>query len=685
LHSLKGAARAAEAPSAEHIIHAAEAALATEPVRAHVMDALQSALAALPTAYADTGVDIGPVVAALAGDARAVEAPGPAPAPPPMPQPVRLQEQRPTRAAVPEQGSVRVSLTKLDALLTESGELSVTQLRIDQRLNELRELQRQLEGWQRGWAKTRPVRARLRRTAHRGRESELMLRAAERADNHIQAIVQRTRELVGDLAQNSTQLATVAHAIGEEVMAIRLLPAGTMFAPFERLVRDLSRQIGKEARLELDGTDTELDRRILDELRDPLMHMVRNSVDHGLEVPADRVGAGKPAEGRIKLSAAQRGDRVHIMLEDDGRGLDLEAIRATALRHNLLTPERADNIDADSLIDFIFHPGFSTRASVSEVSGRGVGMDVVRDHVARLGGNIRVETRPGTGTTFTISVPLTLASTRVLLVEDDGQSFAVPSSSVERTGRIRGNELRKLEGRLAIQIDGRVVPVVELSAVLQRDPTRSSTEEWRPFFVLTQGERSVALLTDRLVDETELVVKGLGAPLRRVRHVSGAAVLGTGAVVVILNPSDLFKSAQGSVESAPRAATPRISNTPSERPRRVLVVDDSVMTRTLERTILESAGYSVVVATDGAHALELLNEAPIDAIVSDVEMPRMTGLELTAALRQDERWRHLPVVLVTSLDSPEHIERGAAAGADAYIVKGRFDQNDLLQTVGRLL
>jgi two-component system chemotaxis sensor kinase CheA len=238
---------------------------------------------------------------------------------------------------------------------------------------------------------------------------------------------------------------------------------------------------------------------------------------------------------------------------------------------------------------------------------------------------------------------------------------------------------------VAIQVDGRVVPIVELSTVLQLDRA-DSREEWRPFFVLAQGERRVAVLTDRLVDETELVVKGLGAPLRRVRHVSGAAVLGTGAVVVILSPVDLFKSAQGNVEAAPREAVRAAHRSQEEAPkRRVMVVDDSVMTRTLERTILESAGYAVIVARDGAHALEMLNEMAVDAIVSDVEMPRMTGLELTAAVRQDERLRHLPIVLVTSLDAPEHVERGAAAGADAYIVKGRFDQNDLLQTVGRLL
>ena len=708
LHNLKGAAQADRASSIEHVAHAAEGAVLAVVSRGGIgppdqawFAALHTAIDTLKSLHGAPAADTSQLIAALVAVTPEIPVAQSAPTPiasarslstptdtSPPPTPIFQ-----ARAERTEQNSVRVSLGKLDALLTDSGELSVTHLRIAERLTELRTLQHQLERWQRDLSKTRQVRARLRRgqVPTAARDTETLLGAAERSDVEVQAILQRTRELVGTLSQNTSQLGAVVGAIGREVIAIRLLPAGTIFSPLERLVRDVSRQTGKEAHLVLSGTDTDLDRRILDELRDPLMHMVRNTIDHGIETPQERLRAGKTSHGTLQISAVQRGDRVQIVVEDDGRGLDVEGIRDTAVRRNLVSPDQAASLDTASLIDLIFHPGFSTRTSVSELSGRGVGMDVVREHVNRLGGDIGVRTMTGAGTCFTISVPLTLATTRVLLVEDAGQTFAIPSSSIERTGRIRATGLHRIEGRRAMQIDGRILPVVELADVLQRhdaDASRESEGEWRSFFVLPQGDRAVALLADRLIDETELVVKALGAPLIRVRHVGGAAILGTGAVVVILSPTDLIKSALRNLESAQRMGAPEVVLTGAqvESPRRrVLVVDDSVMTRTLERTILEAAGYAVVVAGDGAQALEVLRDTQVDAIVSDIEMPRMNGFELTAAVRQDERLRHLPIVLVTSLDAPEHVERGAAAGADAYIVKGRFDQDDLLNTIGRLL
>jgi two-component system chemotaxis sensor kinase CheA len=693
LHSLKSAARAIGVSSIEHVAHAAEGAVMAARGGGRPdqrwFDAIYAALDSLKALRGAAVADTSQVMAGLVSVTPEVSSVVPAPIAP-VRTPAAPEQIQPAAPLLPEQNSVRVALGKLDTLLTESGELSVTHLRIAQRLNELRDLQRRLERWQREWSKTRPARARLRRAhAHTSaRDGDALVHFADKSDQVIQSILQDARRLVSNLAQNTSQLGAVADAISEEVLAIRLLPAGTVFMPLERLVRDLARQTGKDARLVLSGTDTEIDRRILDELRDPLMHMVRNMVDHGLELAPDRLRANKPSHGTLHVSAVQRGDRVQIAVEDDGRGLDVDAIRETAIRRNLLTAERAEQIDVSNLVDLIFHPGFSTRTSVTEISGRGVGMDVVREHVRRLGGEIAVRTTPGAGTCFTITVPLTLATTRVLLVEDGGQLYAVPSSNIERTGRMRLSDMHRIEGRRAVQIEGRPVPVIELAEVLQRgDVDRpSKSDEWRPYFVLPQGDRAVALLADRLIDETELVVKSLGAPLSRVRHIGGAAILGTGAVVVILNPADLIKSALGTVEASPRVSAHQVAVPQAEAPRhRVLVVDDSVMTRTLERTILESAGYSVLVAADGAQALAVLNETTVHAIVSDIEMPGMSGLELTATIRRDERWRHLPIVLVTSLDSPEHVERGAAAGADAYIVKGRFDQNDLLQTVGRLL
>ena len=702
LHNLKGAARVAGATGIEQLAHAAEGAVlratarptAASPDWFEALYALVDGMAAL---HAGAPIDMPGLlsrVEALGMDAAPEAAPTPAassvaPAPLPAAQPAVAP------AAAEHPGTVRVAVKKLDALLTESGELSVIHLRVSQRARELRQMQRDLERWQREWTKHRPLRMRIARANNRSevgpRDVEALLRLAERTDRLLQELTQRTSQLDAALAHNASQFGAVAAAVGQEVLAIRLMPTATIFLPMERLVRDLSRDTGKETRLVLSGTDTEVDRRILDELRDPLMHMVRNSIDHGIESPQERMASGKPAYGTVHLSAAQRGDRVQICIEDDGRGLDVDAIRAAAVNRGVLSAERAASLETAAVFELIFHPGFTTRSSVSTLSGRGVGLDVVREHVQRLGGAVATNSTPGAGTRFVITVPLTLATTRVLLVEDGGQTMAIPTSAIQRTGRAPVADLLTIEGRRVLQLDGRAIPVVDLATVLGRtgNPERdASAEAVRSFLVLTHGERSVALLTDRLVDEHELVVKGLEAPLRRVKHVAGAAVLATGDVAVVLNPTDLARTALASLDSGALAGWSTV--TPAARShemprRRILVVDDSVMTRTLERSILQAAGYEALVASDGVQALEVLGTQAVDAIISDVEMPRMTGLELTSAVRQDERFRHLPVVLVTSLDKPEHIERGASAGADAYIVKGQFDQAELLGTLGRLL
>jgi two-component system chemotaxis sensor kinase CheA len=603
----------------------------------------------------------------------------------------------PAQASAQTADSVRVSVGKLDTLLAQAGELAVTHIRVARRLAELREARDSTNDTRRHWRQCRTLRANIRRKmvsesqgAHTAaRDIEALLLFTEQAEERSLAMSRRIEELSARLQNDVSQLALVSQGIETDVLAIRLLPAATVLSPLERVVRDLARSQDKAIRLVLAGQDIEIDRKILEQLRDPLMHMVRNAVDHGIEAPDEREARGKPRQGTIGLSVSQRGGAVEIVIEDDGAGIDPERIRRSAVKKGFLSEELARNLDDQAAVEMIFRAGFSTRTTVTEVSGRGVGMDVVRDHLERLGGQITPWSVPGQGSRFTIRVPLTLATTRAILVEQDGRLYAIPSALIERTSRVLEQDIVSLDGRRAVAVEGRPVPIVELREVLELPVAAARTPDasrWRSFFVLRQDEARVALLTDQLVGEQEIVVKRLAWPLRRVRNVGGAAVLGSGQTIAILNPSDVLKTALkiGGVHGR-RAGSEAPAAASAPRQRCVLVVDDSLPTRTLERSILETAGYRTLAAGDGIEALKILRGEEIDLIVSDVEMPGLDGFGLTTEIRRDEKLRQIPVILVTSLAAPEHQERGVAAGADAYILKGKFDQGQLLDTVGRLI
>lgn len=708
-HSLKGAARAVELTDVEQVTHALESALdaarrsGRQPAQPwfdtvyRAVDTLAAVGRPAPAGKASPPEDPGlsEVLAGLQGRGlRGTLASTPAAPPVPaaaLPAPAGRRD-------TPTSESVRVAVVKLDALLSQAGELSVTQLRIEQRLRQVRELRQDVAQWRREWRGSRGLRAGVRRAAGQPagteaqtggtlrRELDGLLRFVERAERRTQTVLDQIEALAVELRHDTAQLGLVTRAIGDAVMGVRLLPVATIFAPFERMVRDLTRESGKEAQLVLTGGETEIDRKILEQLRDPLVHMLRNAADHGIELPERRAALGKPPAGTIRLAATQRGSTVEIELTDDGAGIDPSHLRQSAVKKGLLSEEQASGLDDRAALELIFRPGFSTSITVTDTSGRGVGMDVVREHLERLSGQVAVSSVPGQGTRLALTVPLTLATSRAILVEQTGQLFAVPSAMVERTARVQERQLVRLEGRLAVEIGGHPLPVVDLAAILEH-PTAGSKGAgrggWRPFFVLRQGERRVALLADRLVGEQEIVVKRLSWPLRRVRNVAGATVLGSGQVVPILNPSDLLKTATR-FQHAPGVVAMTAAQPEPVRPR-LLVVDDSLTTRTLERSILEAAGYEVTGAADGLEALGVLRAGPIDLVVSDVNMPGLDGFGLTAEIRRDAALRQIPVVLVTSLDAREHRERGVAAGADAYIVKGRFDQTQLLETIGRLL
>jgi two-component system chemotaxis sensor kinase CheA len=452
------------------------------------------------------------------------------------------------------------------------------------------------------------------------------------------------------------------------------------------MIRDLADAADKQIVLNVEGGDVELDRSILEGLKDPLRHLVRNAIDHGAETPAERRSAGKTPQVQLTVSAALRGDHVEVVVADDGRGLDLEALRQQLRRRNL--PDPADERE---LAQAVFLPGLSTRRLVTDVSGRGVGLDVVKGRVEAMHGTVGLSSEPGRGTRFTLAVPLTLTTLRALLVSAAGQTFAIVSAAVQKLVRVDPAAVRTVEGRPLLALGGPPLPVAELADVLGLRAAGSHREERdrRPAVIVSTGERRAAFLVDEFLAEQEVVVKNLGGRIRRLRHVVAATVLPSGRIALVLNTGNLVRSAlaHGPTVAPVWSAGERLGAAPPRAParKRILLADDSVTTRTLEQSILEAAGYEVLTAADGAAAWQVLQEKGADLLVSDVDMPRLDGFDLTERVRASSRFRDLPVVLVTAREQAEDRARGAAVGADAYLGKSVFDQQELLTVLTQLI
>ena len=593
-----------------------------------------------------------------------------------------------TRNTPSTEETIRVATNKLDTLMTQAGELLVAGLKIDQRFKDLEEASRAIEDWNREWLKVRAEYSHLLQDEEH-EEMRPLLKFLDLNQQKLKALSTRLSELKRSFARDALQLSRVTNDLGEGVMKVRMLPVSTLLDTFPRIVRDLSREKGKEVELVIEGGDTELDRKVLEELKDPLIHILRNCVDHGIEPPEKRVEAGKPRQGTITLKAFQKGNNIVVEATDDGGGINLERVKQSALKAGLVAPEDMETMSDEEAMRLIFAPGLSTSTIITDTSGRGVGMDVVRKNVEALHGHVEVGSTPGQGTTLTMVLPLTLATTQELLVRVDNHTYGLPISDVERIRRIYPRDISTVEGKEAIVVDDDPVALVRLSSVLElplQEEEDARPDQKMPVVILRAGKRRVAFLVDAVVGQQESVVKSLGRQLSRVRNVAGATILGTGQVIMTLNPSDLMKSArltEGRVSVKPtRASQAKVKEI--HRPT-VLVVDDSLTTRTLEKNILETSGYEVKVANDGTEALNILQSDSCDLVVTDVLMPRMNGFELTAAVRGDSKLKGIPVILVTSLESRADKERGIEVGADAYVVKSSFDQTNLLQTIEQLI
>jgi two-component system chemotaxis sensor kinase CheA len=451
-----------------------------------------------------------------------------------------------------------------------------------------------------------------------------------------------------------------------------------------KLVRDLCRDQGKEAELTIHGEEVTIDKRILEQLKDPLIHLLRNCIDHGIETPDRRRRAGKPPRAAITLTVSpMNSNQVEISLSDDGAGIDIEKVKAAAGKRGLAIPASADQHGESAALALVFETAVSTSPMITQVSGRGLGLAIVREKTEKLGGRVAIESRRGAGTTIRMTLPLTMATFRGVLIESAQRLFIVPTAQVERVTRFKPQDVQTVEGRRTLEFNASAVSLVDLAEVLQLPPAphRPDAPTATPVLILGAGEQRVAFAVDAVLDEREVLVKTLPRPLSRVRNIAGATVLGSGEVTPILNVSDLLKSAR-TAGAAPRAT---VASAPAQRPaKKILVVEDSITSRMLLKGILESAGYEVKTAIDGIDGFTALRAEHFDLVVSDVEMPRMNGFDLTARIRADRALAELPVVLVTALESREDRERGIDVGANAYLVKSSLDQSNLLEALRRL-
>ncbi len=581
--------------------------------------------------------------------------------------------------------TMRVPPARLDALMTLASELTVTTTRVMRGMTAFEEVGALWEEWNKDMADQRRVAVSTVPTRDDKQLSAFQDREQVRL-NRLKVLLEQFKQTT---YQDVMRLNLVADELEGGIRNVRLLPLAQMFNLFPRLVRDLARELNKEIHFTIEGGETAADKRILEDLKDPLMHMLRNAIDHGIELPREREQKGKPRVAAIRLRAYQTANNVIVELQDDGRGLNLAAIKATALKRRLYSEDELAAMTTEQLQLLIFAPGFSTSALVTDVSGRGVGMDVVRINIERLKGSIRVHSEPDRGTTFTIRLPSTLVTTRVLLVKVGERSYAIPVEWVQTIVRINRAQTFTVEGRQTVVLDNRALPLVGLASLLELPAATARDDEI--YVVLEVGDERFGVQVDGLVDEQEIMLKPLGALLKRVRNVSGVTILGAGEICMVLNAHDLAKTA---LHHASRPAQlsvsltmdeAEVSNAENEVRKLILLAEDSITTRTQEKRILEGAGYEVVTAVDGADAFRKLPSRDFDAVVSDIEMPNLTGLDLTAKIRENPRYKELPIILVTSLASDDDKRRGIEVGANAYITKGTFEQKVLIDTLRRLV
>ncbi|HET9554795.1 MAG TPA: ATP-binding protein, partial [Anaeromyxobacteraceae bacterium] len=570
--------------------------------------------------------------------------PAPAPAEAPRPDPaarIELRGDKPT-------ASIRVDVDRLDEIAALAGDVLVEGARAMRRTRDLTGL----------FARWNRLSDRVVALAERLRHDGMGGKAVEQLEGDVHLLRSDTFRFIRSHTESVQGAQTQFGLLAERVGSARLIPLSGVLAPFPRAVRDMAREQGKEVDCTVHGGETGVDKAILLSLNDPLVHLVRNAVDHGLETPEARAAAGKPRAGRVTITARTDGDLLALVVEDDGRGISPGAVRASALKKGIIGEQQAAGMSARAALDLIFMPGFSTREQAGETSGRGVGLDVVRKRVTALGGSVTFESEPGKGSRFTLRMPQSLSLMKVLLVRIDDDVYGLPAVDVDSVGRLDPKDVAEVAGIRAVRYRGKLLPVVALGPLLSLN---GGPRHPRPNVAyVIHGAEGAAVVVDGLFGEREVAVKAPGAFLKGMRFVTGAAALEDGRVALLLSTPDL-------VTAARRLAAPAMSRGRDRRRLRILLVDDSAIAREAEAALLRSLGHEVDEANDGEDGWRKLQTGGYHVLVTDVQMPVLDGIDLTRRVKATPRFVRLPIVILSSLSAPEERRRGVDAGADAYL------------------
>lgn len=704
-HSLKGAARIVGVDAGVSVAHVMEDCLVSAQegrlyLQPEHIDALLQGTDLLMR-IATPGNDVGPadIEAYVALMERLLDPSQPIATPLPKPEPLSVPQVdalllEPELEPAP---AVSSEAPRQNKRMTEGGErvLRVTA----ERLNSLLDLSsKSLVETQR----LKPYLASLQRLK---RIQSNSLRALDALDGQLKSLdlnleaqeaLADTRRLLSEaqalLAEKNAELDEFGWQAGQRAqvlydtaLACRMRPFADVLAGQVRMVRDLGRSLGKQVRLEIEGEKTQVDRDVLEKLEAPLTHLLRNAVDHGIETPEQRVLAGKPAEGLIRLRASHQAGLLVLELSDDGNGVDLERLRGTIVDRNLSPVETALRLSEEELLTFLFLPGFSLRDKVTEVSGRGVGLDAVQHMVRQLRGAVVLEQTAGQGSRFHLEVPLTLSVVRSLVVEVGEEAYAFPLVHIERMCDLAADDIVQLEGRQHFWHEGRHVGLVAASQLLQRPPGQTPSDTLK-VVVIRERDAVYGIAVERFIGERTLVVLPLDDRLGKVQDISAGALLDDGSVVLIVDVEDMLRSVDKLLNTGRLERIARRSQQATEAPRkRVLVVDDSLTVRELQRKLLLNRGYEVAVAVDGMDGWNALRSEDFDLLITDIDMPRMDGIELVTLLRRDSRLQSLPVMVVSYKDREEDRRRGLDAGADYYLAKASFHDDALLDAVVELI